>query len=203
MNFILATTNQGKAREVNSLFGKSYLVKTLADIGFNDEIVEDGATFAENAVIKANTIHNHLSRTHLNENLYVLADDSGLVIDALNGEPGVHSARWLGVDTPYNIKNNKVIEMLADVPEQKRTARFVCAIACAHPDGQIQTVEGVLEGRIAFKAAGDNGFGYDPIFFVPNQNCTLAQLNTEEKNRISHRAQALQQLCCLLGVNLT
>lgn len=203
MNFVLATANQGKAKEINSLFGESCLVKTLSDIGFTEEIIEDGVTFAENAIIKATTVHNWLSAANLIESQYVLADDSGLVIDILNGEPGVHSARWLGADTPYDIKNNKILEMLANVPEEKRTARFMCVIACAHPDGGIQTVEGALEGRIAFKSAGENGFGFDPIFFVPSQNRTLAQLNREEKNLISHRAQALRRLCCLLGVNLS
>ena len=203
MNFVLATANQGKAKEINSLLGENYLVKTLADVGFNDEIIENGVTFAENAIIKATTVHNWLATAYSIENIYVLADDSGLIIDVLDGKPGVHSARWLGVDTPYDIKNNKVLEMLANIPEEKRTARFVCIIACVNPAGQIQTVEGVLEGRIASKPAGDNGFGFDPIFFLPSQNCTLAQLSTDEKNRVSHRAQALRRLGCLIGVNLS
>ena len=191
MDFILASTNQNKAREVLDFFGTGHTVRTLADIGYNEEIIEHGATFAENAAIKAEAIRNVVSSGFD----YIIADDSGLMIDFLDGRPGVYSARWLGDDTPYDQKNMQVIEMLKDVPEDKRTAKFVCAVACIGIMGRILTAEGVLEGRIATEPAGDKGFGYDPIFYLPDMGCTLAQLDLENKNRISHRAIALHRLC--------
>jgi len=214
MNFILATTNQGKAKEIQALFGENHTVRTLSAVGFEDEIIEDGETFAENAIIKVTAVLSWLRHTPNKDIDVVLADDSGLVIDALDGKPGVYSARWLGVDTSYDIKNQKTLEMLVSVPEENRTARFICVIACAtvNPgverllqddcERRIQTVEGILEGHIAFEPVGENGFGYDPIFFVSDKGCTLAQLSSEEKNCISHRAQALGKMCKLLGVDL-
>lgn len=187
---ILATTNAGKAREIQSLLGTSYMVQTLADVGFDEEIAEDGATFRENAVIKAEAVRNSMAHDYD----FILADDSGLMIDALDGMPGVRSARWLGASTPYAEKNAKILEMMKDVPEELRTARFACVMACVDKTGQLFIAEGTLEGRIAFEAAGENGFGYDPIFFLPEMDCTMAQIITDEKNRISHRAQALQNI---------
>ena len=213
MNFILATTNQGKAVEIKALFGADCTIQTLTDIGFTDEIIESGKTFKENAIIKAKAIHGWINQKGVKgtgplagpgaePHGLILADDSGLIIDALDGKPGVYSARWLGVETPYDVKNRKTLEILINIPEEKRTARFVSVVACAWPDGRIETVEGILEGLIAFKPAGEDGFGYDPIFFVPEEGRTLAQLSREEKNRISHRGQALRKMARLLGVNL-
>lgn len=190
MDFILATTNRGKAIEVLELLGVQHTVRTLADVGFCEEIAEYGVTFAENAAIKAKAVREVVTSGFD----YILADDSGLVIDALDGKPGVYSARWLGTDTPYDVKNQMVIEMLKDVPEVKRTARFVCAMACINIENQMLSAEGVLEGRIATEPAGNNGFGYDPIFYLPGKGCTLAQLGLEEKNCISHRSLAFRNL---------
>ena len=195
MDFILATTNQGKVNEILNLLGKGHTVKTLADIDFKEEIIEDGSTFEENAMIKAKAVWSRMSPSAYD---YIITDDSGLMIDSLDGKPGVHSARWLGVDTLYDVKNRQVLELLKDIPQEKRTARFVCVIACADASGRIITAKGTLEGRISFESAGDNGFGYDPIFFVPDKNRTLAQLSKAEKNLISHRASALKALCSML-----
>jgi XTP/dITP diphosphohydrolase len=124
----------------------------------------------------------------------VLADDSGLEVDAMDKAPGIYSARWEGEDTPYSIKNQKIIDNLKDVPEEKRTARFVCAIAAAFPDGRVVTRRGTIEGRIAYEPAGENGFGYDPIFYVPEFGKTTAELSPEEKNKVSHRGKALEMI---------
>ena len=124
----------------------------------------------------------------------VLADDSGLEIDYLNKEPGVYSARYMGENTDYHIKNANLIQRLDGVPDEQRTARFVCAIAAAFPDGRVETVRGTMEGRIGYEEKGANGFGYDPIFFLPEYGCTSAELSMEEKNKISHRGKALQAI---------
>lgn len=201
LNFILATTNKAKVAEIKGVFGEDHTVRALADIGFSEEIMEDGNTFEENAIIKVKAIQKYLN--HANEKYdYILADDSGLSIDALNGEPGVQSAFWMGLDTPYDIRNIKALKLLKDVPEERRGACFTTVIACAFADGAIHTTEGILKGRIAFEPAGVCGFGYDPIFFIPNLNRTLAQLSKEEKNQVSHRAIALRRMCNLLGVDL-
>ena len=195
MDFILASSNQGKVKEILDLFGEAHRVQTLKDIGYTDEIIEDGKTFEENALIKAKAIYNWVPGGRV-----IIADDSGLEIDALDGKPGVYSARWLGADTPYDIKNLQVLEMLDAVPEDKRGARFVSAIACILPDGEVKTARGTLEGRIASEARGHGGFGYDPIFYVPELGKNLAELSREEKNRISHRAKALTRIRDLLEV---
>ena len=124
----------------------------------------------------------------------VLADDSGLEIDYLNKEPGIYSARYMGEDTSYHIKNSSLIERLNGVPDEKRTARFVCAVAAAFPDGRVKTVRGTMEGRIGYEEKGENGFGYDPIFYLPEYGCTSAELSMEEKNKISHRGKALRAI---------
>ena len=190
MDFIVATTNSGKAKEFLSLLGDGHTVRTLADIGFTDEIVEYGKTFAENAAIKALAVHKTVNISYD----YIIADDSGLVIDALSGKPGVYSARWLGADTPYLRKNEIIIDMLKDIPADKRTARFICAMAAIDRIGQTEEAECSLEGFIADKPAGTGGFGYDPIFYLSEKNCTLAELSLEEKNRISHRYLAIKSL---------
>jgi len=198
MDFILATHNPNKAKEVTEMFmdftAKGHKLFSLVDVGFHHEIVEDGNTFAENAIIKASAVRDWMLSKNPEAEYIFLADDSGLEIDALDRQPGLHSALYLGRDTPYSVRNQKILKQLTNIPEAERTARFVCVIAYIQ-NGQVQITEGILEGRIAYEAAGNNGFGYDPIFFLPDKNITLAQLNAEEKNIISHRAIAFRQMC--------
>lgn len=185
---LFATGNQGKMKEVREILADLGVeVISMREAGVSAEIVEDGETFEENAVIKASTIMELTGEV-------TLADDSGLEIDALGGEPGVYSARYMGEDTSYHIKNNDLIRRLSQVPRQQRTARFVCSIAAAFPDGEIITTDGVIEGLIGYEEAGENGFGYDPIFVVPQLGCTTAQLSDEQKNEISHRGKALRKM---------
>jgi XTP/dITP diphosphohydrolase len=182
---IVATGNEGKMDEIRQILqGENIQFVSLKDENLQDvEIIENGSTFEENAIIKARTISDLTGQM-------VLADDSGLEVDYLHGEPGIYSARYLGEDTSYDIKNN-IIDLLAGVPDDQRTARFVCAIACAFPDGRTITVRGVIEGRIGYEQKGENGFGYDPIFYVPEFGCTTAELSSEDKNKVSHRGKAL------------
>lgn len=183
---VFATGNANKTREFREILdSEKYEVLSMKDAGIEADIVEDGKTFEENALIKARAV------AELTDGI-VVADDSGLVIDALNGEPGIYSARYLGEDTPYDIKNQKILERLADVPKEKRTARFVCAMAAVLPDGEEISVTGVMEGYIGFAAAGENGFGYDPIFYVDKYGTSTANISPEQKNEISHRGQALR-----------
>ena len=163
-------------------------ILSMKEAGVFEEIEEDGMSFEENAEIKARAI----SRVMTND--IVLADDSGLEIDYLNKEPGIYSARYMGEDTSYHIKNASLIERLNGVPDEKRTARFVCAVAAAFPDGSGKTVRGTMEGRIGYEEKGENGFGYDPIFYLPEYGCTSAELSGEEKNKISHRGKALRAI---------
>ena len=182
---IFATKNMGKIREIkDALKDTDFEVLSLNDIDDTIEIVEDGESFEENAIIKARTI---MKLT----NTMVLADDSGLEVDYLDKAPGIYSARYLGEDTPQEIKNQHIIKCLECVEDSLRTARFVCCMACANTDGTVFTVRGTIEGSIAKECSGDNGFGYDPIFFVPMYQKTMAQLSLLEKNEISHRAKAL------------
>ena len=160
-------------------------ILSMKEAGAEPEIVEDGTTFGENAEIKARAVWNLTGDI-------VLADDSGLEIDALNKGPGIYSARYLGEDTPYSIKNANLIQRLEGVPEEKRTARFVCAIAAVLPDGRELTTRATIEGRIGYEEKGTNGFGYDPIFYVPEFGKTTAELTEEEKNQVSHRGKALE-----------
>ncbi len=185
---IFATNNEGKMKEIRMILeGMPYEVLSLKDAGVKVDIDENGTTFEENAMIKAKTI---MELT----NEIVLADDSGLEVDAMDRQPGIYSARFLGEDTSYEVKNNYILNELKGVPDEKRTARFVCAIACAFPDGRCKTTRGTIEGKIGYKIAGSNGFGYDPIFFIPEFGCTTAQLSPEQKNQISHRAKALNSM---------
>ncbi len=186
-SLIFATNNQGKAREVRAMLS-GWDVLTLDDIGFLGDIIEDGTTFEENALIKAETVFG------FNEGMPILADDSGLCIDWLDGKPGVYSSRFLGENTPYYKKNRQILEMMKDVPDPERSARFVCAMVLLAPNGIHRSAIGVLEGQIAWRIAGDGGFGYDPIFFVPEAACTTAQMPAYEKNKISHRSRALAKL---------
>ena len=175
-------------KEIREILGDLDIeLLSLKDAGIHVDIVEDGKTFEENAQIKAKAICDLTGEI-------VLADDSGLEIDYLNKEPGIYSARYMGEDTSYHIKNEKLIERLEGVPDEKRTARFVCAIAAAFPDGTMRTVRAAMEGRIGYKESGENGFGYDPIFYLPEYGCTSAELSMEEKNKISHRGKALRMI---------
>lgn len=185
---IFATGNEGKMKEVREIL-KDLDVEVLSmkEAGLDLNIVEDGKTFEENAVIKAKAVCEASGEI-------ALADDSGLVIDYLGGEPGVYSARYMGEDTSYRIKNASLIERLSGVPDEKRTARFACSIAAAFPDGTIKTTCGTMEGIIGYEEAGENGFGYDPIFYLPEYGCTSAELSMEEKNKISHRGKALRAM---------
>lgn len=185
---IFATGNAGKAREVAMMFADMDVnVQTLKEAGIDVEVIEDGKTFMENAVIKATTIAKHTDKI-------VLADDSGLVIDYLNGEPGIYSARYMGEDTSYDIKNNNLLERMEGVPEKDRSARFVCAMAAVMPDGEIVKTEGVMEGIIGYQLAGENGFGYDPIFYLPEFGASSAEISPEQKNAVSHRGKALRMM---------
>ena len=186
---IVATGNQNKMKEIREIIKRDDIeFVSLKDEGLQDiEIVEDGKTFEENAVIKAKTI------AHIKKNI-VIADDSGLEVDYLDKAPGVYTARYMGEDTPYTIKNNHIIELLKDAKGEERSARFVCVIACVMPDGETFTTRGTIEGRIGYEEKGENGFGYDPIFYLPERGCTTAELPPEQKNEISHRGRALKAM---------
>lgn len=166
-------------------------ILSLKEAGIAVQIEENGSSFLENALIKAKTVASLCGEL-------VLADDSGLEIDYLNKEPGIYSARYLGEGTSYRIKNAKLLERLSGLQDEERTARFVCAVAAVFPNGQILTVEETMEGRIGHEEKGSNGFGYDPIFYIPEYGCTSAELSPELKNKISHRGKALQKIKSLL-----
>ena len=182
---IFATSNEGKMREIRQIMQDSeYEVVSLKEAGISADIVENGTTFEENAVIKASAI------AKLTGEL-AMADDSGLEVDYMDKAPGIYSARFLGEDTSYDIKNTYILDKLKGVPQEERSARFVCAIALAKPDGTAITRKATIEGYIGYEIRGENGFGYDPIFMVPEFDKTTAELSMEEKNKISHRAKAL------------
>ncbi len=186
MRFILATGNRDKVREVNEILaGLPFEVVPMREAGFAGEIEEDGATFEENALIKARAVHAVTGG-------FVMADDSGLAVDALDGAPGIYSARFAGPDATYPEKIAKLWELLRGVPEEARTAQFVCAIAVVRPDGTSFTVRGTCEGRIASEMRGQGGFGYDPVFYLPERGRTTAELDNDEKHAISHRGRALR-----------
>lgn len=188
MRIVIATGNKDKVREINEIFaGTDFEAVSMKEIGINPDIVEDADTFEGNALIKAKTVHELTGD-------YVMADDSGLCIDALDGAPGVYSARFCGEDSTYEEKFAKIFEMLKDVPHEKRTAQFVCAIAVVRPDGTSFTVRGECHGILQETPMGENGFGYDPIFYVPEFDMTTAQMNPEQKHQISHRGKALRAM---------
>ncbi len=192
---IFATGNEHKMKEIRMILADLGMeILSQKEAGIQADVVEDGATFEENAQIKAGEISKIALAMPEYKDAIVLADDSGLEIDALNKEPGIYSARYLGEDTSYQIKNANLIERLNGVPDEKRTARFVCAIAAVMPDGALLTTEGTIEGRIGYEERGKNGFGYDPIFLVPPYVQTSAELTEEEKNAISHRGNALRSM---------
>ena len=193
---IFATGNQEKMKEIRQIMvGVPVEVCSMKEAGVHCEVEENGKTFSENARIKADGIAGVLKKMYQEAGKeytdIVLADDSGLEIDALNKEPGVYSARYMGEDTPYHEKNRNLVSRLDGVPMEKRTARFVCAIAAVLPDGSVIDTQATIEGYIGYEEKGENGFGYDPIFYVPEYNCTTAELSMEQKNKISHRGKAL------------
>ena len=196
---IFATGNKNKMIEIRMILADlGCKILSQKEAGIQADVVEDGQTFEENALIKATTIADIARKMPEYKNAVVLADDSGLEIDALNKEPGIYSARYMGEDTSYDIKNQALIDRLEGVPDEKRTARFVCAIAAALPDGSTEVVRGTMEGRIGYEITGENGFGYDPIFYLDEFGCSSAALSREQKNAISHRGKALRAMKELL-----
>lgn len=195
---VFATGNAGKMKEIRMILdglrigGQPAEILSMKEAGLDTAIVEDGKSFTENAVIKARAVA--YAAKEAGESAIVLADDSGLEIDYLNKEPGIYSARYLGEETSYHEKNGNLLERLLNVPEEERTARFVCAIACALPDGRVLTELATVEGWIGYEEKGENGFGYDPIFIVPEYGRSTAELTEEEKNIISHRGKALRAM---------
>lgn len=185
MKLVLATGNQGKVRELRTILGdlniEVYSLKDFPEVG---EIVEDGATFTENAIKKAKVVAQVT-------NLVALADDSGLEVDYLDGAPGIYSARFAGEGKSDADNNEKLLTLLREVPRDKRTARFRCVIAICTPSGQVYATDGACEGIIGFELKGDKGFGYDPLFYLPEYDQTFAELDSGLKNKISHRGQAL------------
>ena len=192
---IFATGNKNKMIEIRMILADlGCKILSRKEAGIQADVVEDGQTFEENALIKATTIADIARKMPEYKNAVVLADDSGLEIDALNKEPGIYSARYMGEDTSYDIKNQALIDRLEGVPDEKRTARFVCAIAAALPDGSTEVVRGTMEGRIGYEITGENGFGYDPIFYLPQFGCSSAELEPEKKNELSHRGEGLRKM---------
>lgn len=188
---IFATGNKGKIKEIQMILADLGVeVITMKEAGIEIDIEENGKTYEENALIKSRAVAAH--PVAKKEKCIVMADDSGLEVEYLNNEPGIYSARYLGEDTSYRIKNANLIERLDGVPDEKRTARFVCAIAAVLPDGEEITTRGIIEGIIGYEEKGSNGFGYDPIFYVPRFGRTTAELTEEEKNQVSHRGNALK-----------
>lgn len=186
---VFATGNKDKMKEIRMIMVDLNLpILSMKEAGVEKEIIEDGTTFQENALIKAKAI------AELLPDDIVMADDSGLEIDYLNKEPGIYSARYMGEHTSYDIKNNHILERLKGVPKEQRTARFVCAVAAVFPGGKSIVVNGIMEGRIADHIAGENGFGYDPIFWLDDYGCTSAEISPEEKNSLSHRGKALRAI---------
>ena len=186
---IVATGNAGKMKEFKEVLGDLDAdIVSMKEAGIEEEVEENGTTFEENALIKARAIAKKAT------DAIVLADDSGLEIDYLNKEPGIYSARYLGHDTSYDYKNKVILEKLKDVQKEQRSARFVCALAAVFPDGKEVVKRATIEGEIGYEIAGENGFGYDPIFFVPEYGVTTAELTMEQKNAISHRGKALRMI---------
>ena len=185
---VFATTNEGKVKEIKEILeGFPVEVVSMKEMNITTDVEENGTTFEENSLIKAREISKLTG-------LPALADDSGLEVDYLNGEPGIYSARYLGRDTDYNYKNNYIIDQLKESEDKERSARFICVISLVLPDGREFVKKGVMEGRIGYEIKGENGFGYDPIFYLPEYGKTSAELSSDEKNKISHRGKALRAM---------
>lgn len=206
---VFATGNADKMREIREILADTGAeILSMKDAGVDVSVTEDGTTFEENARIKAEAVAAHIHALSPDASdadvpgadVLVLADDSGLEVDYLNKEPGVYSARYMGEDTSYDIKNQAILDRLAGVPKEQRTARFVCAIAAVLPGGETKIVRETIEGYIGERPAGSGGFGYDPIFYVEKYGCSTAELTEEEKNAISHRGKALRSMKKLLGL---
>ncbi len=194
MKIVFATGNKNKLKEIIGIMeGTGYEIVTAADAGYMTDPEENGSSFEENALIKARAVYELSDKRSL-----IMADDSGLCIDALDGEPGIHSARFMGHDTSYDIKNGELLKRLEGVAEKDRTARFVCAVAAILPSGKVITVRETMEGRIAYEICGTNGFGYDPIFYLPEFGRTSAEISPGSKNLISHRGKALRHMRAVL-----
>jgi XTP/dITP diphosphohydrolase len=205
MRIVFATGNKDKMREIRQILGGiDAQILSMKEAGVFEDVVEDGQTFSEIARIKADAIYDLLQEKEPEEaaQTIVLADDSGLEIDYFGGEPGIYSARYLGKDTPYTEKNSIILQRLEGVADEERTARFVCAIAARLPEGKKLDTLGKMEGRIGYSISGENGFGYDPIFFLPEYGKTSAELSPEEKNAVSHRGKALRDMEKLLRKEL-
>ena len=186
---VFATGNENKMTEIRMILSDLGMpVYSMKELGVEADIVEDGISFEENAEIKARAI------SRLLPDDIVLADDSGLEIDYLDKAPGIYSARFAGEEASYDVKNCILLDKLEGIPDEERTARFVCAVAAAFPDGSVETVRGTIEGTIAKEMLGENGFGYDPIFYVPEYGCTTAQMDPDKKNELSHRGNALRAM---------
>ncbi len=193
MKVIFATGNENKLREIREITADMDIeIVSMKDAGYYTDVEETGTSFEENSYLKASAIAKKCG-------LPTLADDSGLEIDYLGGEPGIYSSRYMGEDTPYPVKNAELLRRMEGVPDEERTARFVCAICYVRPDGSSETVRATMEGIVAHKIAGSNGFGYDPIFFLPDKGCTSAELSREDKNAISHRGKALRMMRDILA----
>ncbi len=200
---IFATGNENKMKEIRMILADLKMeVLSQKEAGIKADVIENGSTFEENAAIKAAEVARIAASMPGYEDAVIMADDSGLEIDRLNKEPGIYSARYMGEDTSYDIKNRALIDRLEGVPDGERTARFVCAIAAVFPDGSCEVVRGTMEGRIGYEIAGDNGFGYDPIFYLPEYGCTSAQLSPEKKNELSHRGEGLRKMREILSKKL-
>lgn len=191
MKIIVATGNEGKIREIKSIFNKSDEVLSMKEAGITTDVEETGTSFEENALLKARAIADKCD-------CVVLADDSGLEVDYLDKQPGIYSARYMGEDTSYDIKNAAIIDLLKDVPFDKRTARFVCAVAAVCPGGREFVKVETMEGYIGYEPKGENGFGYDPILYLKEFDCMSAELSLEEKNEISHRGKAFRSMKTVL-----
>ncbi len=195
MRIVFATGNAGKMREIRDILaGVDAAVYSLKELGLRSQAEENGETFGENAQIKVREIYDILKLRGEMSGTLIMADDSGLCIDALGGEPGVHSARFMGHDTDYKLKNAAILEKLKDVPEEKRGAAFVCHISAIDENGRLYDCEDEMPGAIAFEARGAEGFGYDPIFYLPELGKTSGELTEEEKNAISHRGKVLRKM---------
>ena len=189
MRIVFATGNAGKMREIKQILDDIGMdVISMKEAGYTSDPEENGKSFEENALIKARALASLIN----DGETIVMADDSGLEVDALHKEPGIYSARYLGEETPYSVKNKNIIDRLEGIEPEKRTARFVAAIAAVLPDGTELTTRGTIEGKIGYEERGANGFGYDPIFYLPDMSRSTAELPPEEKNKISHRGRALE-----------